>query len=103
MPPAAVGKANAQVWGDAETWMSSRENGQSENIFKSFRKLRREEKSENRGKAYKRHISAPSPHQTLNKQDTYNPTYPTSGSLPSRNQRPYTGFPNKTNKFSSFQ
>ena len=51
MPPAAVGKANAYVWGDAEAWMSSRENGQSENIFKSYRKLRREEKSENRGKA----------------------------------------------------
>ena len=28
-----------------------REYGQSKNIFKSYRKLRREEKSENRGKA----------------------------------------------------
>ena len=36
---------------------------------------------------------------TLNKLDTYNPTNLTSGSLPSRNQRRYTGFPNKTYKF----
>ena len=53
-----------------------------------------EEKSENRGKA----TSPPRPRPKPCKNNIYNPTYPTSGSLPSRNQRPYMGFPNKTNK-----